>query len=44
MTGGVNDFGQLGDGSNNDREEFLPVSGLENVVKVSAGLEHAVSP
>ena len=43
MTGGLNDFGQLGDGSLGDREAFLPVSGLENVIKVSAGLEHAVA-
>jgi alpha-tubulin suppressor-like RCC1 family protein len=43
MTGGMNDFGQLGDGSTADRDAFLPVSGLENVVKVSAGLEHAVA-
>jgi len=43
MTGGLNEFGQLGDGSTTDREAFLPVSGLENVVKVSAGLEHAVA-
>jgi hypothetical protein len=43
MTGGTNDFGQLGDGSTTDRDAFLPVSGLENVVKVSAGLEHAVA-
>ncbi|MEK6744436.1 MAG: DUF1566 domain-containing protein [Nitrospirota bacterium] len=43
MTGGLNEFGQLGDGSTGDREAFLPVSGLENVVKVSAGLEHAVA-
>ena len=43
MTGGLNEFGQLGDGSTNDRDAFLPVSGLENVIKVSAGLEHAVA-
>ena len=43
MTGGLNEYGQLGDGSTTDREAFLPVSGLENVVKVSAGLEHAVA-
>lgn len=43
MTGGLNEFGQLGDGSTGDRDAFLPVSGLENVVKVSAGLEHAVA-
>ena len=43
MTGGLNEFGQLGDGSNTDREAFIPVSGLENVVNVSAGLEHAVA-
>jgi len=43
MTGGLNEFGQLGDGSTSDRDAFLPVSGLENVVKVSAGLEHAVA-
>jgi alpha-tubulin suppressor-like RCC1 family protein len=43
MTGGLNEFGQLGDGSLGDRDALLPVSGLENVVKVSAGLEHAVA-
>ncbi|MDA8100270.1 MAG: DUF1566 domain-containing protein [Nitrospiraceae bacterium] len=43
MTGGLNEYGQLGDGSNGDRDAFLPVSGLENVIKVSAGLEHAVA-
>ncbi len=43
MTGGSNEFGQLGDGSAGDRDALLPVSGLENVVKVSAGLEHAVA-
>lgn len=43
MTGGLNEFGQLGDGSTGDRDAFLPVSGMENVVKVSAGLEHAVA-
>ncbi len=43
MTGGLNEYGQLGDGSVGDREAFLPVNGLENVVKVSAGLEHAVA-
>lgn len=43
MTGGLNEYGQLGDGSTADRDAFLPVSGLENVVKVSAGLEHAVA-
>jgi alpha-tubulin suppressor-like RCC1 family protein len=43
MTGGANDFGQLGDGSPEDRDALLPVSGLENVVKVSAGLDHAIA-
>lgn len=43
MTGGLNDFGQLGDGSSGDRDAFLPVAGLDNVIKVSAGLEHAVA-
>ncbi len=43
MTGGLNEFGQLGDGSTGDRDALLPVSGLDNVVRVSAGLEHAVA-
>jgi alpha-tubulin suppressor-like RCC1 family protein len=43
MTAGLNEFGQLGDGSTGDRDAFLPVSGLDNVVTVSAGLEHAVA-
>ena len=43
MTGGLNEYGQLGDGSTTDRDAFLPIAGLENVIKVSAGLEHAVA-
>lgn len=43
MTAGMNDFGQLGDSSTGDRDAFLPVGGLENVVRVSAGLEHAIA-
>ena len=43
MTAGLNEYGQLGDGSTGDRDAFLPVSGLDNVIEVSAGLEHAVA-
>ena len=43
MAIGLNEFGQLGDGSTGDRDAFQPVSRLENVVKVSAGQEHAVA-
>jgi hypothetical protein len=43
MAGGLNEFGQLGDGSTRDRDALIPVGGLDNVVKVSAGLEHAVA-
>ncbi len=43
MTEGLNEYGQLGDGSNGDRDTFLPVSGLDNVIQVSAGLEHVVA-
>lgn len=43
MTGGYNEFGQLGDGSTNSRNALLPVSGMEDVIKVAAGANHAIA-
>jgi len=43
MTGGYNEFGQLGDGSTNSRDALLPVSGMEDVIKVAAGANHAIA-
>jgi alpha-tubulin suppressor-like RCC1 family protein len=40
---GSNGFGQLGDGTTNDRSEALPVPNLANVVAISAGGRHSLA-
>jgi hypothetical protein len=43
MAGGLNEYGQLGDGTTEDRVALLPSKGLTEVIKVAAGMEHAVA-
>ncbi|UCG78112.1 MAG: DUF1566 domain-containing protein [Nitrospirota bacterium] len=43
MTGGLNEYGQLGDGSNNSREGLLPIGGMEDVISVASGVDHSVA-
>jgi alpha-tubulin suppressor-like RCC1 family protein len=40
---GSNQYGQLGDGTNSDSETLVRASGLSDVVKVSAGVEHVIA-
>lgn len=42
LASGLNEHGQLGDGSVEDRVEFMPVSDLADVSRVEAGMEHAL--
>lgn len=40
---GLNDYGQLGDGSTTNRAAPIPVSGLTDVTSVAVGLYHSVA-
>jgi alpha-tubulin suppressor-like RCC1 family protein len=40
---GINDYGQLGDGTTNDSNTLILTSGLEEVVRIVAGAEHSVA-
>lgn len=42
-TGGLNDYGQLGDGTTINRNTLVQVSGLSGVVSISAGVEHTLA-
>jgi alpha-tubulin suppressor-like RCC1 family protein len=43
LAGGLNDHGQLGDGSTQDRIALLPAQGLTEAIQVEAGMEHGVA-
>jgi alpha-tubulin suppressor-like RCC1 family protein len=43
MTGGLNNYGQLGDGSTNSRDALLPINGLEGTIAVASGVNHALA-
>jgi alpha-tubulin suppressor-like RCC1 family protein len=43
MTGGLNEYGQLGDGSTNSRDGLFPVGGMEDAIKVASGTDYAVA-
>jgi alpha-tubulin suppressor-like RCC1 family protein len=40
---GINDLGQLGDGTTTESTKPVPVSGLSNVVAIDAGYEHSLA-
>ncbi|MDP2167628.1 MAG: hypothetical protein Q8J64_04770 [Thermodesulfovibrionales bacterium] len=41
--GGLNDYGQLGDGSTMSRNDLVQVSGLTHAVRIAAGGEHTLA-
>jgi hypothetical protein len=43
LSSGLNEYGQLGNGTTENRRSFLPVENLYGVIKISAGMGHAVA-
>ncbi|GBD99605.1 regulator of chromosome condensation (RCC1) repeat protein [bacterium BMS3Abin07] len=43
MTEGLNEYGQLGDGTTNSRDGLLPIGGMEDVIKVASGMDYSVA-
>ncbi|NIR14614.1 MAG: RCC1 repeat- and reductase domain-containing protein, partial [Desulfobacterales bacterium] len=41
-TSGVNSYGQIGDGTLEDRQGLGVVEGVENIVQIAAGVEHVL--
>lgn len=43
FTSGNNEYGQLGDGSQDNRDFFVQAKGLTSVIKASAGMDHSIA-